>query len=146
MAKLSAFRSDTKAINDGEWVRVNEALYDDLDILTRGYTDQFVDAQNSRLIRAAEPFNGDQARIPNNVRRTINGALLREFLVIDVRNLIDDDTGEPVTREAFLAMLDNPEFNRLSRACFEAAGRVTTRAAKQATDAVGNLSSGSAGN
>lgn len=144
MAKLSDFRSDTRAIQDGAWVRVNEAIYDDLDIRTRGYTDDFVDAQTARLTRAAEPYGGDRDRIPNAIRRTINANLLREFLVLDVRNLADDD-GKPLTQEAFLLLLDNPAYHRLSRACFEAAGRVTTQSAAQVEAAVGNSAPASPG-
>jgi hypothetical protein len=140
MAKLSAFRSNTKAIKDGAWVRVNEALYDDLEIQTRGYTDEFVDAQTMRLIRAAEPFNGDQTRIPNAVRRAVNAGLLREFLILDVRNLADDDD-QPVTRESFLTMLDDPTYKVLARACFEAASRVSNQSAEQVKAAAGNSES-----
>jgi hypothetical protein len=137
MAKLSAFRSNTRAIADGAWVRVNEALYDDLDILTRGYTDEFVDAQTLRLQRCAEPYQGDQTRIPNAVRRGVNAGLLRDFLVLGVRNLLDDD-GSEVTRDEFLAMLEDPAYYRLNRACFDAAARVTTQAGDQIKAAEGN--------
>ena len=145
MAKLSAFRSDRKAIVDGAWVRVNEALYDDLEILTRGFTDEFVDAQTLRLQRAAEPYAGDQTRIPNALRREVNAGLLRDYLVLGVRNLIDDDTGDPVTLDAFLTMLDDPQYFRLNRASFDAAGRVTTQSAKQIEHAMGNSAPASPG-
>jgi hypothetical protein len=137
MAKLSAFRSDTRAINDGAWIRVDDAAYGDLDIMSRGYTDEFVDAQNARLMKAAEPFLGDRDRIPNSVRREINAGLLRDFLVIDVRNLEGDD-GKPVSVEQFHDMLEQPEYAKLQRACWLAAGRITTRAAEQAKAAAGN--------
>lgn len=140
MAKLSDFRTDTRAIKDGAWIRVNAALYDDLEIQTRGYTDDFIDAQARRLARAAEPFGGDQTQIPNAVRRQVNAGLLREFLVLGVRNL-NNDAGEPVTLDEFLAMLDDPAYYRLSRAAFEAAGRVTTQVGAQVTAAVGNSES-----
>lgn len=137
MAKLSAFRADTRAIQDGAWIRVNEALYDDVEILTRGYTDDFVDTQQLRLIRAAEPFNGDITRIPNAVRRTLNAKLAKEFLVLGVRNLLDDDD-VPVELDRFLQMLDDPAYNRLARACFDAASRVTNQSSEQIKAAVGN--------
>jgi hypothetical protein len=144
MARLKDFRSDTRAISDGAWIRVNEALYDDLEINTRGYTDDFVDAQAQRLARAAERVNGDLNRIPNAVRREINAALLRDFLVLDVRNLQDDD-GNPVSRDQFLDMLSDPAYFRLSRACFEAAGRVTTQSVAQVEAAAGNSQPASPG-
>ncbi|HJZ22049.1 MAG TPA: hypothetical protein VJ226_13890 [Bradyrhizobium sp.] len=144
MAKLSAFRADTKAIQDGVWLRVNDALYDDLEIQTRGYTDEFVDAQTLRLARAAESLNGDTTRIPNAVRRLINGELIRDFLVLGVRNLADDD-GQPVTIAAFKQMLTDPAYYKLSRACFDAAARVTTKSADQVVAAMGNLEPASNG-
>jgi hypothetical protein len=144
MAKLQDFRSDTRAIADGAWVRVDEAMYDDLEIMTRGFTDGFVDAQNRRLAKAAQPFNGDQGRIPNAIRRAINAGLLKDFLVLDVRNLLDEHE-QPVTCDAFVEMLADPAYARLARACFEAAGKVTVLNAEQIEHASGNLVNGFGG-
>ncbi|MDR3474428.1 MAG: hypothetical protein P4M09_22495 [Devosia sp.] len=144
MAKLASFRTDTRAIQDGKWIRVSEALYDDLEILTRGYTDAFVDAQTARLTKAATPYDGNQTQIPNAERRQVNAGLLREFLVLDVRNLMGDDE-QPVTRDAFLAMLDDPAYGRLARACWEAAGRVSTQSVAQVAAAAGNSVTASSG-
>lgn len=144
MATLKNFRKDTRAINDGAWVRVNEAIYDDLEILTRGFTDEFVDAQNRRMAYAAERYNGDRGQIPNAVQRDINAALAREFLVLDVRNLTDDD-GTPLGLDAFLATLNDPAYLDLARACFDAASQVSRRAALQLKAAVGNSGPGSPG-
>jgi hypothetical protein len=144
MARLQDFRSDTRAIADGAWIRVDEAMYDDLEILTRGFTDAFVDAQNRRLAKAAQPFNGDQTRIPNAVRRAINAGLLKDYLVLGVRNLLDEHD-QPVTLEAFLEMLGDPAYARLARACFEAAGQVSVKSAEQLEAAAGNSLNGFAG-
>lgn len=143
MARLRDFRSDTTAINDGSWVRVDEALFGDLDILSRGYTDAFIDAQAARERKAAEPYAGDTTRLPNAVRRSINATLLRDFLVLGVRNLLDDND-EPVAVEAFLDMLDDPACHRLTRACWLAAGRVNAMTAAQVDTALGNSSRPSA--
>jgi hypothetical protein len=144
MARLSEFRVDSRAIADGAWVRVDDALYGDLEILTRGFTDEFVDAQTARLARAANAYNNDQTRIPNAERRKINASLLRDFLVLDVRNLTDDD-GHAVACDAFHAMLDDPAYFRLARACFEAAGRVSTQSEAQLRAAQGNFVNGLSG-
>jgi hypothetical protein len=136
MVSLSEFRSDTRAINDGVWIRVNEASYGDLEIKSRGFTDDFVDAQNTRLGKAAEAYNGDRTRLPNSELRKINASLLEDFLVLDVRNLTDGDQVVPVA--VFHTMLYDPAFNRLSRACWEAASRVTTRSEAQIKAASGN--------
>ena len=138
MAKLSTFRTDTRAVNDGAFVRVDEAQFGDLEIKTRGFTDAFVDAQNARLTKAALSHDGDQSRIPNAERRAINAGLLRDHLVLDVRNLEGDD-GLPVTREAFLDLLDQPEYGRLMGACWRAAAKINARGAEQAAEAVGNF-------
>lgn len=137
MAKLSSFRADTAAINDGVWIRVDETLYDDLEIFSRGQTDAYVDAAAARTRKAAEPYNGDATRIPNAALREVNASLLRDFLVIDVKNL-SDDAGQPVTKEAFLDLLDKPEMNRLAQACWAASRRVTSMTKVQADDALGN--------
>jgi hypothetical protein len=144
MARLQDFRSDTRAIADGAWVRVDEAMYDDLEILTRGFTDAFVDAQNRRLAKAAQPFSGEQTRIPNAVRRAINAGLLKDHLVLGVRNLLDEHD-QPVTLEAFVEMLADPAYGRLARACFDAAGQVSVKSAEQLEHAAGNSVNGFAG-
>lgn len=134
--KLSDFRTDSRAIADGTWLRVGPA-YGDLEILTRGFTDEFTDAQTARLARAAEPYNGDVTRIPNAERRLINAGLLADFLVLDVRNLVGDD-GQAVTREAFGELLGEAQYGRLMRACWEAAAKVSALTAVQLEAAMGN--------
>jgi hypothetical protein len=137
MVDLSEFRTDTKAINDGVWLRVNEAAYGDLEILSRGFTDDFVDAQNARIAKAAEPYGNDRTRVPNSLMRQINASLLEDYLVLDVRNLKNGEADVEVG--AFHMMLYDAAFNRLSRACWDAASRVTTRSEAQLKSAVGNL-------
>jgi hypothetical protein len=139
MALLSDFRVDSRAINEGKWVRVNETLYEDLEILTRGFTDDFIDAQNARLAKAAEPYNGDQTRIPNAVRRQVNAGLLRDFLVLNVRNLWEDaEKTQAVPVQDFVAKLGDQDYNILARACWEAAGRVSAERGALLKAAVGN--------
>lgn len=142
MVDLAEFQTDTRAINDGTWVRVNEALYGDLEILTRGFTDAFVDANNARMSKAAADFNGDRTMIPNSKLREINASLLEDHLVVDVRNLVS--AGNPVPVAEFHSMLYDPAYGKLARACWEAAGRVTTRSVAQVGAARGNLPSPSA--
>lgn len=136
MVDLSEFKTDTRAINDGSWIRVNEALYGDLEILTRGFTDDFVDANNARMGKAAQDYGGDRTLIPNSELRRLNASLLEDFLVLDVKNLKRGETA--VTVADFHAMLYDPAFNRLARACWDAAGRVSTRSMAQLENARGN--------
>lgn len=140
MAKLKDFRTDTQAINDGVWIKVG-AEFDDLEILTRGFTDQFFDAQEARLERAAQAYGGDRAKIPNAERRTVNASLLEDFLVLDVRNL--DDEGKPVSKEDFYSMLYTPQYGMLARACWSSAGKVSSMSAEKLKVALGNFDSSS---
>jgi hypothetical protein len=145
MANLNEFRSDTRAINDGIWVRVNEA-FGDLEIQVRGFTDGFHDARAARTAAAAEPYAGDEKRIPNAETRRINASLMQDFLIIGVRNLHHDDTGAEVTVEEFHKFLFQPEYGRLSRLCWEAAGRVSARSIAQVEAAAKNSEQDSGSN
>lgn len=147
MVSIDAFRSDSRAINEGDWVRVDEARYGDLEILTRGFTDDFVDAQNQRTEKLAEAHMGDRTRIANSEMRKLNASLLEDYLILDVRNLTDDK-GEPVSVGLFHAMLYQPEYSRLQRAAWVAAARISTRSVQQLDEARGNslLPSGSTSN
>jgi hypothetical protein len=136
MAKLSAFKADSAAIQQGEWVRVGEE-YDDLEILTRGFTDVYFDAQASRQRRAAVGFNGDTNKLPSALRRSINIDCLIAHVVMDIRNLQHDD-GRPVTRQEFEGLLRDPDYAELVVACFKAAGQVGQRKAIELDDAVKN--------
>ncbi|MFS8368838.1 hypothetical protein [Acetobacter indonesiensis] len=137
MAKLSDLKIDSAAIADGVIVPIEEIP--GLKIKVRGYTDQFIDAQNRRLSQAAEKFRGDISRIPNAIRRQINAGLLTEFLLVDVQGLYNDDAEtDPVTLDQFKTLLANPDYARLSRACWEAAALVQSGAVTQAEHAEGN--------
>lgn len=137
MAKLSDFRSNSKAISDGVWIRVNEGLFGDMEILTRGFDDRFIDAQNSRLKKAAGKYANDRERIPNSEHREINATLLQEFLVLDVRGLEGDD-GNPIDIKSFYVLLHDEDYSALTRACWEAAQRVTSMSQVQLEEALGN--------
>jgi hypothetical protein len=137
MAKLSAFRTDSAAIKGGEWIRVGEE-YDDLEILTRGITDEYLDAQATRQRRAANGFNGDVSKIPSAIRRAINVECLVLHTVIDLRNLQHDD-GAPVTLAQFQDLLRNPDYGDLVVACYKAAGQVGVRRKADSEEASGNF-------
>jgi hypothetical protein len=137
MVKLSDFRSDTKAIQDGVWVRVDERNYGDLEILSRGSTDEFIDASADRWAKAAEKYGGDRSRIPNSEGRKIQASLFEDYLILDVRNLSDDD-GNPVDVRTFHAMLYDPQFQKLSNACRDAVAKVNARQGEQTGQAEKN--------
>jgi hypothetical protein len=143
MAKLSSFRQDSRAIQEGEWVRVGEE-YDDLEIRTRGFTDAYFDAQAARQRKAAVGFGGDVTKLPSAIRRQINVECLIQHVVLDVRNLTHDD-GRPVTKEEFYDLLRDPDYAELVIACFRAASLVGQRRAADLEEAEGNSASASAG-
>jgi hypothetical protein len=136
MARLKEFQSDQKAIDEGEWVLPGEAVYGDLEIKTRGFSDQFKEARARRWAKASAAYNGT---VPEALGRKINAELLADFLILDVRNLTHD-SGEPVTVAEFRKMLLLPEWDRLARACWDAAAMVTNRSMAQREDAAGNSS------
>lgn len=137
MLSLADLKTDSAAIADGMWVKIDK--YPGLEIKSRGYTDQFVDAQAQRLRKAAERFRGDVSAIPNAVRRKINAGLLRDFLVLDVKGLHHDrEQKNPVTVDEFKELLGNPDYRELMAACWEAAALVTTKASEHAEEAEGN--------
>lgn len=142
MAKLSHFRRNSRAVQDGEWVRLEDFF--GIEIYTRGATDQYVDALNAALAAAAKPYGGDQARIPNAERRQINIELLLEYCVMDVRNLEGDD-GQPLPFAEFTDMVRHPDYTDLWRACDNAASRVGRLKAERAKAAEGNSAPPSTG-
>jgi hypothetical protein len=124
MAKLALFRIDGRAVREGEWVSVEE--YGDLEILTRGFGDEYTDAQARRQRQAAKAFGGDTDKLPVKIRRQINIECLIAHVVRDVRNLEHDD-GTPVAFPEFCDLLRDPDYPGLLLASFQAAAQVGAR-------------------
>lgn len=137
MARLKDFRVDTKALNDGIWVRVGEE-YGDLEILARGTTDAFFDAKNALETKYVTQYGGSRDAIPNAILRDINAQLLEKHLIVDVRNLEGDD-GQPLSVTEFHKLMYDAEYSRLSAAAWRAVGRASNQFASQVEMAVGNL-------
>lgn len=142
MTKLSAFRTNSRAIAEGEWVPVPE--YGDLEILTRGFGDQYADAMAMRQRRAAVGFNGDTTKLPAAIRRRINIECLIEFVLRDVRNLTHDDE-TPIDFAEFCELLRNPDYEPMVVACLQAASLVGQRQRLDIEEAAGPLVTHSAG-
>lgn len=146
MAKLSQFKQNSRAIQEGEWVRVGEE-YEDLEIHTRGFTDAYYDAQAARQRRAAVSLGGDTTKIPSAIRRAINIGCLIDHVLLSppVRNLQHDD-GRDVTADEFEEMLRDPDYPELFLACFKAASQVGQRRGGDLEEAKGNSPQPSPGN
>lgn len=126
MAKLSDFAVDADAIKDGEWVRLG-GDYDDIEIHTRGLTDQYWDTTSAKQRKMAQGFNGDTEALPVRHRRDINTRAFIEHCLLDppVKNLFHDDARtKEVTGEEFRKMLLDPRYQKLVAACYAAARRV----------------------
>lgn len=134
--KLSAFKVDSKAINEGKWVRPGEET-GDLEILIRGYTNAYSDARNARMRKASLPYGGDISRIPTAISTEITADCLADHLVIDVRNIVDD-AGNPVSVETFRECIRSPDYPELLMAAIRAAAIVSQMRAEDTADAVKN--------
>ena len=136
MATLSSFRVDSKAIETGEWVKAGEE-FDDLELLTRGLTDQYTDSHQAALRKAARSLGGDTRAIPLAISRAILVEKLLQHVLLDVRNL-KDDAGNAVTMAQFAEILRSDDYPELLAACVKAANRVGIAKAAELADAAGN--------
>ncbi|WP_419900650.1 hypothetical protein [Roseomonas sp. USHLN139] len=135
MAKLSSFRLNKIALEQGEWISPGDE-YDDLEIRTRGLTDQYRDALAAKLRRAATGFGGDQSKIPGAIFRRHVVDALREHVLLDVRN-IEDDAGKPLAFADFCKLLADVEYSDLREACLRAAAMVGRVAQEDKVEAAG---------
>ena len=124
MANLKAFKVDSKAIETGQWVRVDDA-YDDLELLVRGYTDAYTDYRARKSRRVAAMYGGDVNAIPSAKAREILVDALVEHVIRDVRNL-SDEAGNPINFDQFVTLLRDPDYHDLVVAVIRAAAKVGT--------------------
>lgn len=136
MTRLAALRLDATAVDSGEWINPGDE-FDGMLLKVRGFTDQYFDAFNRRNRRAAVPFNGDVAKIPNASARAIRAECLRDFVFLDVRGL-QDDNGADVTADGFRALMVDPDYGSLVLAVQAAAAQVGRGLALDAEEAAKN--------
>jgi hypothetical protein len=117
-------------------VRVGEE-FDDLEIKTRGLTDQYHDARAAKLRRAALQHGGDVNKLPLAVTRRILVECLGDHVLLDVRNL-ENESGEPVSFDQFKALLAEPDYADLVVAALKAAAQVGLTRQAETEDAVKN--------
>lgn len=123
MTKLSRFKADVTKINEGTWVELGEE-FGALEIKTRGYTDSYNDARQSKMRRAAVQFGGDTSKLSSSATKQILVDLLIRFCLQDVRNL-EDEKGDAITFDQFKELIADDAFADLYTACIVAANRVT---------------------
>jgi hypothetical protein len=145
MATLNAYKTNTRVVNDGEWVDVG-AEPNTFRIRTRGFTRRYRDKLNAlrreaartanRSLRPGElPFTVDN--LPPNDEDRCQGIAISEEAFLDVSGL--DNAGQPVSADEFRAMLCNPEeYSALIVLAIGAASRVHAGREDEAKDAEGN--------
>lgn len=141
MARISAFKINSKAVETGEWVRLGEE-FDDADVRVRGFTDAYTDSHQRKLRVAAKGYAGDTTKLPIAVARGLLIESLLAHVVLDVRNIQNAD-GSAMTMDQFAEYLRNPDYAPLLQATLGAAGRVGL-SADDVADAVGNSAQPSA--
>lgn len=136
--KLSNFKVDSNAIENGAWVSPGEE-YDDLQIKTRGFTDQYTDGRAAKMRRAAlqAGFGTATDRLSQTTSREILVECLISYCLLDVRKLLDDN-GVPVTFDAFCELLRNPSYPDLFTAALKAVGIAGVAKATSIETAAGN--------
>jgi len=142
MAKLSRFRTDSRAIDEGEWITLDE--WDGIRILTRGWNDDYADAQARQQRQAALGMGGNTDRLPSAIKRKINVECLIRHVLRDVDNLTDDD-GRKIEFAEFCDLLRNPDYADLVLACFAAASQVGQRRSFDIEEAAVPLGTSSGG-
>ena len=136
MAKLTSFKVDAKAIEEGEWIRPGEE-YEDLEFRTRGFTDAYEDARAAKTRRAAARFGGDASKIPQSERRAILIDCLLAHVLLDVRGL-NDEHDQPIPFNVLAGHLHDASFAPLVSAALTAAAQISNRRAADVSDAAKN--------
>jgi hypothetical protein len=136
MAVLTAFRTDSTKIKQGDWVSPGDE-YDDLEILVRGYTDEYADERAKRFRKLASRYQGDIRNVPAARQRQTVIDLMIDFLVLDVRGLCHPN-GEKIGIDEFKQLLRDPDYQELVNACQKAAASVGVITKSEDEDAVKN--------
>lgn len=133
--KLTSLKIDSNAVDNGEWIRPDPDQ--DLEILTRGFTDAYTDSRARRMRAAAKGFGGDTSKVPNAMQRTIITDALLQHVTLDVRGLTNDD-GSAVTYAQFCDAVRDAAYPELFGYAVTAASMVGQSKADDLADAVGN--------
>lgn len=137
MAKLSTLRVDSRAIDQGEWMALDDDVLPGAEVLTRGYTDAYSDSRSAKLRRAATMYHGDSAKIPAATTRSIVVEALIDHCLIDVRGLTDDND-QPLSFGQFCDFLRSPDYPELLTFVIRAVGLVGRAKAETLEDAKKN--------
>ncbi|MBP2302520.1 hypothetical protein [Azospirillum picis] len=134
MANLASRKRSSTAYTAGVWKRPDPDM--DLQILTLGMGDDYLDMQAAKQRKAAKGFGGDTEKLPAAMKRKINIECLIACCIRDVK--FKDDDGNDVSFEEFLEFLRDPEYPDISNAAFTAATMATADREADAEEAEGN--------
>lgn len=136
MARLSDFTVNTKALEDGEWLSPGEE-FDDFKVHVRGFGDAYQDMRAAKVRKAAINTANDPERIPAEKMRDILVDCLDKHVLIGISGLVHD-SGAPVTREEFVALMRTPEGSAFFTAVIQCANRVGKTKSEATKEAAGN--------
>jgi len=144
--KLSAVTAVAPADPQGDWIAPG-GEFDDLEVLTVGFTDAYTDMQSSRHRKLARAYGGDQNAVPVKLTRKANIDCLLAHSVFGLRNLVDE-AGKDVPWETVKQMVYEEQYRPLADAMFAAARLATARRKDDLEEAEGNSepSSGTSSN
>jgi len=138
MARLTASRRDPTTLTTGEWVPLEGADVDGIEVLTVGFGDAYTDAKNAAMRKAARAHGGDVQEIPVAKQRGIVVDAMATHALRDVRGAENDD-GTPSTFAEFTAALrDQPANLALYVATINAVAMAGTRRAEETQAAAKN--------
>jgi uncharacterized protein YukE len=106
MANLASRKRNSTAYTSGVWKRPDPDM--DLEILTLGMGDEYLDMQAAKQRKAAKGFGGDTEKLPAAMKRKINIECLIACCLRDVK--FNDDDGNPVSFAEFCEFLRDPEW------------------------------------
>ena len=135
--KLSAVRRDPSVFKSGEWVHLPGDEFDGAAILTRGFTDAYMNAKNAAFRRVSSAYGGAE-KVPVEKNREVVINAMVDHVLLDVRG-IEDDAGQPITLDAFVACLrDQPSYEYLYTAVIAATAMAGVKRAADIEEAAGN--------
>ncbi|MFL7901575.1 hypothetical protein ACJ41P_10610 [Azospirillum argentinense] len=134
MESLDHLLLDEDVSSAGRWVQPDPDL--PLRIKTKGFTDEYFDAQARMQRSAAKGFNGDTERLPSSLKRDINAKCLLKHSLVDVENCVIG--GKSLTIEEFGDIIQTERGKRLLGLAFTAAGMAHDAQKAEHEAAVGN--------
>lgn len=134
MESLDHLLIDEDVSTAGRWVQPDPDH--PMRIKTRGFTDEYFDAQARMQRSAAKGFNGDTERLPNAMKREINAKCLLKHSLVDIENCVIG--GKALSIDEFGDLIQTERGKKLLGLAFTAAGMAHEANTAEAKEAEGN--------